>query len=66
MEGGGAKIFLQCHGGGAIFFPCILEGGGGRYFWPIDFAKPPPPLRPQIMNAPYATFAFLPINMGGA
>ena len=43
---GGAKIFLQCHGGGAIFFPYILEGGGGAFFWPIDFAKPPPPLRP--------------------
>ena len=28
---GGAKIFLQCHGGGAIFFPCILGGGGGGF-----------------------------------
>ena len=24
---GGVKISLQCHGGGAIFFPCILKEG---------------------------------------
>ena len=31
--------------GMAIFFPCILEGGGALFFSPIDFAEPllPPP-----------------------
>ena len=29
-------------GGGAIFFPCILEGCGGHFVLPIDFANPPP------------------------
>ena len=41
---GGAKFFLQCHGGGGIFFPCILKGDAvAIFFLPIDFAKSPPP-----------------------
>ena len=31
-HGGGAKIFQQCHGGEAIFLPCIREGGGRFFF----------------------------------
>ena len=31
---------------GGDFFPVYSRGGGGPFFWPIDFAKPPPLLRP--------------------
>ena len=44
--GGGAKIFQQCHGGRAIFFPRIREGGWALFFSTIDFCRtttPPPP-----------------------
>ena len=42
---GGAKLFLQCHGGkGATFTPFIL--GRGELF----FAKPPPPAINNELN----------------
>ena len=55
MEGGVQKFSCSVMEGGAILFSVYSPGGGGGrgcYFWPIDFAKPPLPLRPQIMNAP--------------
>ena len=61
MEGGGAKISMQCHGGGgggAIFFLCILEGGG-RFFLAYLFCQtttPPPAINNERSLSHFCLF----------